>query len=118
MSHIRDLSLQQAPVQYDKRTFCTDGVAINVYLKIPKGMLLPQHSHTYPHHSLILGTVGLYKNGIYSGDVVGPDVVYIEAGVQHSFLAKTDGVMLACIINLHGKDEVELIADAPNFLEN
>ena len=95
------------------------GIFLKTWAVPDAGTLLPQHSHEFSHVSFIVnGAVRVWCGDGLLGDFVAPAVVKIEAQQRHSFLALTDGVVIACIHALEdGEDpaiheEHHLVADA------
>jgi mannose-6-phosphate isomerase-like protein (cupin superfamily) len=89
-----------------------DGIFIK-QIQIPhQGTLLPQHTHTYDHHSMLAkGSVTVFVGDENLGEFVAPTPIFIRKGVRHSFISLEDDVIIYCIHNLHGQDEVDLIAE-------
>ena len=86
----------------------TDGVFIK-QIVIPKaGTYVPQHSHTYDHTSMLaVGTMRVWADGLPLGDFDAPKPIQIKAGVKHTMLAMTDGVVFYCIHNVARTGEVD-----------
>lgn len=92
---------------------CVDDIAIKQIRLDKKGHMVPQHVHTYGHHSMLArGSIRAWADGELLGDFVAPRPIFIAAGKQHTFLALEDGTLLYCIHNLHGESGVTLIAEA------
>jgi hypothetical protein len=89
-----------------------DGIFIK-QIHIPhEGTLLPQHVHTYDHHSMLAkGSVVVFVGDENIGNFHAPTPIFIRKGVQHSFVSLEEDVIIYCIHNLHGQDEVDLIAE-------
>lgn len=87
-----------------------DGIFIK-QIVIPANTIVPQHLHTYDHHSMLAkGKVMAFRGDENLGTFQSPMPIFIKAGVQHSFLALEDSIIY-CIHNLHGEDEVDIIAE-------
>lgn len=82
-----------------------DGVWIKQML-IPKPYdIVPQHSHTYDHISLLAkGSIRAWKDGEFYGDFTAPEGIFIAAGVKHIFQALEPETIIYCIHNTHGED--------------
>lgn len=90
-----------------------DGIFIKQIRLDRKGYTVPQHVHAYDHHSMLAtGAVRAWADGELLGDFVAPRPIFIAAGKQHTFLALEDRTLLYCVHNLHGEDDVTLIAEA------
>lgn len=88
---------------------CVDGIFIK-QISIPKDILIPQHTHTYDHHSMLAkGRVMVWRDDENMGVFDAPMPIFIRAGVRHTFLAMEDA-LIYCIHNLHGKEDVEILA--------
>jgi len=62
------------------------------------GTMLPQHSHEFPHISLIVrGSVRVWCEGEELGEFHAPATVKVAAHRMHAFLTLTDDVVIACI---------------------
>ena len=85
-----------------------DGVAI-VQIVIPQaGTYVPQHSHTYAHTSMLaVGKMRVWAGDECLGDFAAPRAVKIEAGVKHTMMALTNGVVWYCIHNIDRTGVVE-----------
>ena len=105
---LTDESIQ--PIRKDFRT--CDGVQI-IQMHIPrKGTIVPQHSHSYPHTSMLAtGRVRAFKDGELIGEFQSPQIIFIEEHCKHAFISLEDNTIIYCIHNLHGKDEIEIHAE-------
>lgn len=110
-----DLPEKYVPVEQPPEwQVSVDGVFIKQIFLAKKGHTVPQHVHTYDHHSMLAtGAVRVWVDGQYEGEFHAPRPILIRAGKQHTFLALEDKTTLYCIHNLHGKEAVELLAEAP-----
>jgi hypothetical protein len=80
--------------------------------------LLPQHSHEFPHLSLIVaGAVRVWQDGVDLGVFHAPAAVKIPARTFHAFRTLTDGVVIACIHNVDHLEADEPAIHATNDLE-
>ncbi len=89
-----------------------DGIFIK-QIHIPhEGTLVPQHVHTYDHHSMLArGSVIVFVGDENMGVFKAPTPIFIKKGIQHSFLTREDDTLIYCIHNLHGQEEVDIIAE-------
>ncbi len=78
-----------------------DGIGVKE-MRIPHaGSAVPQHSHEYDHITyLAKGSVTVLLDGVPAGDRYAPTAIMVPAGVKHTFVTKTDGVLLLCIHNV------------------
>ena len=78
-----------------------------VYMKeihIPKGKELFNHKHSFTHKSILASGTGIVRTeGGEESVVIGPAVLTINKGVQHSVVAVTD-VIWFCV---HATDETD-----------
>lgn len=84
--------------------FGDDGSGVYIkQTKIPAGVELAMHEHTFTHKSVLChGSVRLSVGGVVR-DVSGPAVLSVAQGVPHRVMALTDCVWL-CI---HATDETD-----------
>jgi hypothetical protein len=85
-----DLSLTEDP----------DGGGVFVkWHRVPlSGTMLPQHSHTYAHVSVIAGgSVTVWEEGDLKGTYHAPASLVIPAGKKHSFLTLVDDTIILCV---------------------
>jgi quercetin dioxygenase-like cupin family protein len=88
------------------------GIYLKTYTVPDAQTLIPQHSHTHPHISLILsGAVRVWCDDRMLGQFIGPATIKIEAKRRHSFLTLTEGVVFACIHATDAVDDDALIHD-------
>lgn len=89
-----------------------DGIAV-VMTTVPKaGTILPQHSHKYPHISVIAsGSVGVWKDGVHIGEFAAKDYLVIEANAKHLFVTRTNDTTTLCIHNVSRHGEIEMIEE-------
>lgn len=96
------------PIEVDMKLL--DGSLFIKTMTVPDaGTVIPQHSHEYPHISLLSrGTIRAWKGGAFMGEFTAdavPVPIVIEARTMHRFETMTPGVVLSCIHALHGQDE-------------
>jgi hypothetical protein len=84
-----------------------DGIWVRFY-DLPKiGLAAPQHSHRHDHVTLLCrGSVRAYKNDMILGTFAAPAMITIPAGDKHLFVALSDNVLLACVHNMKGREEL------------
>lgn len=62
--------------------------------------LIPQHSHKYDHSTVVaVGGVRVWEDGVPKGDHVAPALLFIKAGVKHTFQTLTPETLLLCLHN-------------------
>ena len=84
------------------------GIFLKTWAVPDKGTLLPQHSHEFPHLSLIVsGAVRVWCDCTLLGEFHAPATVKIAAQEKHTFETLTDNVVIACI---HALDDGEDVA--------
>lgn len=91
-------------------------MADDVFIKemhIPKaGTYIPQHSHVYGHTSMLaLGSIRVWKDGVFHGDFKAPAGLFIEAGTKHTFLSLVDETIVYCIHNTSRADLIEVLEE-------
>jgi hypothetical protein len=83
------------------------GIFCKTWSVADAGTLLPQHSHEFPHLSLIVrGSVQVWRDDKDIGDYHAPATVRIPAHTFHKFMTLTDGVVIACIHAVGDADAV------------
>lgn len=89
-----------------------DGIAINQIYLAKTGMIAAKHVHDYSHHTMLAhGSIRVWIDGQQCEDIKAPRPIFVEAGRQHSFQALEDETVLYCIHNLHGADEIDIVAE-------
>jgi hypothetical protein len=97
---------------YGVEIHSTDGIFIKQMVIPTAGTLVPQHSHTFDHLSMLAtGAVRVWKDGVLVGDKVAPCGITIVAGSKHAFLALEDRTTIYCIHNLHGANDVGVLSE-------
>jgi len=82
------------------------GIFCKVWRVADADTALPQHSHEFPHLSLIVrGSVRVWCDAVELGDFHAPATVKIAAHAFHTFLTLTDDVCIACIHAVGDADE-------------
>lgn len=94
-----------------------DGVFIKQMHLPVAGMLVPQHSHTHAHMSMLAhGAVRVGIEGEPAGDFHAPCGIFIAAGKKHLFESLEPDTVLYCIHNLAHMEiaeEYQLVEDMP-----
>ncbi len=94
----------------------SDGVFIkSVYVR-NAGTYMRQHAHTHDHTSMIArGSVFVWKDGKLDDRYKAPRLIFIKAGVWHTFQTLEDDTTILCIHRLgneilekHGLSEADL----------
>lgn len=74
----------------------SEGVFVKKWKMAVRGMIVPQHSHSYDHVSVIVkGTVRIF--GQHAMVLRAPASVLIKAGIKHTFETLTDDVIILCV---------------------
>lgn len=89
--------------------FSADGVFVK-QMVIPKaGTIVPQHSHTYDHLSVLaVGTVEVWRDGVRVGEYTAPAGIVIPAHTKHLFVSLTDGAQIMCVHNTARTGAIEV----------
>lgn len=89
-----------------------DGIAVVMTTVRYAGTMLPQHSHKYPHISVIAsGSVGVWKDGVHIGEFAAKSHLVIEANAKHLFITLADDTTTLCIHNVGRHGEIEMIEE-------
>jgi hypothetical protein len=73
------------------------------------GILVPQHSHSYDHLSMLArGSVRVWKDDVLMGEFKAPHGINIEANCKHRFLSLEPDTIIYCIHNTSRNGEVEI----------
>ena len=107
-------ALEQPP---DIEFHLTDGVFVKqMYLK-QANTFIPQHAHSYSHHSMLAaGAVKVWQDGILMGVYHAPAAILIRANIKHTFMSVKPDTVIYCIHNVTRTGEVEI--NAEHNLEN
>lgn len=94
------------------------GIFCKLWTVADRYTLLPQHSHEFPHISLLVqGEVRVWRDDELVGDFSAPAGIKIDAHTLHSFLTLSDNVTIACIHNAdHADPDGEPVIAAENNL--
>jgi hypothetical protein len=86
-----------------------DGVFIKQMHLKDAGLVVPQHSHTYGHTTLLAhGKLRAWKDDELLGDFDAPAQIYIAAGAKHTFLSLVPNTVAYCIHNVSRTGRVEI----------
>ena len=98
--------MKRAPNQPVGELTLYAGIFCKTWSVADAGTILPQHSHEFPHLSLIVrGSVRVQCGDDDMGEFHAPATIKIAAHAFHTFLTLTDGVMIACIHAVGDADE-------------
>lgn len=97
-------------------------IADEIFIKqmhVPfKDTLIPQHSHSYEHVSMLAaGRVDVWRDGSYWQAFIAPCAIVIAAGVKHTFRTLEDNTIIYCIHNITRTGEVEIAEEHQLSLE-
>ncbi len=87
-------------------------MADNVFIKqmamVHANTVVPQHSHTYDHTSLLAtGSARVWKNGVFWQDIKAPMPIFIKAGIKHTFMSLEPNTVIYCIHNSNGDVSIQ-----------
>lgn len=89
-----------------------DGVFVKTMVIQRAGTHVPQHSHVYPHVSvLVKGKVRLWRDGHYEGQLEAPCGILIPARTKHLFQAMEDGTTMLCVHDIATAEAVEIASE-------
>ena len=108
MSGERLLPVEKQP--YGVEIHMADGIFIKQMTVEKAYTIIPQHSHTYDHTSMIAkGSFRAWKNNVLLGDFTAPTGLLIEAGNKHLFQSLEDHSVIYCIHNVERTGKVEIM---------
>lgn len=86
-----------------------DGVFIK-QMAVPKaGTVIPQHSHTYDHTSMLaVGAVRAWADDKFLGEFAAPTGLTIKANTKHRFETLVDNTIIYCIHNVSRSGDVDV----------
>jgi quercetin dioxygenase-like cupin family protein len=74
------------------------GIYFRSVLLAKAGTVIPQHVHDHDHATFVgSGSVRLWVDGEWAGDVKAGHAIEIKAGREHLFQSLADNTLLACI---------------------
>ena len=89
--------------------FTADGVYIRQGVVAKAGTIIPQHSHVYPHMTMLVkGSMTVWEDDVLVGNRIAPDGIYIKPGVKHAFKTLEDDTIFYCIHNVSRTGKVEI----------
>lgn len=104
-----DLDIEQPPVIEE---VTADGVFIKQITLRLANTIVPQHSHKYDHTSFLSsGSVRVWEDGVYRGELSAPRSILIKAGTMHKFLTLEPMTTILCIHNFLHPDAVAIVAE-------
>lgn len=86
------------------------GLFVKSMLCKKAGTIVPQHSHTYDHLSVVaVGRVLVWAGEQCLGPFEAPAGIEIKAGIKHTFRTLDDNTMVLCIhrVGEDGEPEIE-----------
>lgn len=87
----------------------SDGILIKQMAMDRAGILVPQHSHTYDHTSMLAsGSVRVWQDDVFWQDVKAPLPIFIKAGVKHTFMSLEPSVIY-CIHRTDRTGQVDIL---------
>ena len=93
--------LEQQPESWE--FYGTDDIFIKQMPLAQAGMIVPQHSHTYDHYTMLAtGSMRVIKDGVLVGDFWAPTAIFIERGCKHTLISLEPNTLAYCLHNLHG----------------
>lgn len=96
----------------DHVEFTADGVFVKQMLIPRAGTIIPQHSHAYEHLSMLaLGSVRVWKDGVFDREYTAPEGILIPANVKHTFQSLEDATIIFCIHNVARSEHVEISSE-------
>ena len=107
MSEFRPLRPEESVGTTDLRW--ADGVFGKTIALSHAGLVVPQHSHVYPHVSvLVRGKIRAWAGDNLLGDFEAPVGITIAALVKHKFLTLTEDVIILCVHDIGTAENVEI----------
>ena len=93
--------------------YVDDDLFVKTYGPLRRGDVVQQHSHEYAHATVVVAGSFAVRCGDddYLGVSHAGQIVAIPANTIHTFMAISDGSMLACFHNLHGHGYPSLTKD-------
>lgn len=99
--------MTEQPISTD--IYMADGVFAKTMVIQKADTLVPQHSHTFPHMSvLVRGSVRVWKDGCEIGDYVAPDGIFIPAKSKHTFRSLEDNTIILCVHDIGTAESVSI----------
>lgn len=102
-----DFSIEQ-PIVTD--IILSDDIFVKQHVVTGKGILIPQHAHTYGHSTMLaVGAIRIWCDGDDLGEFEAPTGIFIPALKKHSFLTLSDRTIFYCLHNLLHPDVLKSI---------
>jgi hypothetical protein len=100
----------EQPIETDIKI--SDDIFVKSILVRKSGTMLPQHSHKFPHISLIsAGSVVVYCGNQQIGEFRAPQHVLIPAETKHLFVTREDNTVISCIHRIDRTGEIEVLEE-------
>lgn len=86
-----------------------DGIFIKQMFMDKAGIMVPQHSHSYSHSSMLAtGSVRVWRDGEIIGDFKAPIPIEIPAKCKHMFMSLEPNTVVYCIHRTDRTGEVDI----------
>ena len=104
------MGYQRAAQQPDTtELFMADGIFAKSMVIQRANTVVPQHSHTYAHVSVLArGAVRLWKDEALVGDFHAPAGILIEARAKHTFMSLVDDTAILCVHDIGAAEAVSI----------
>lgn len=101
MVDLKTVKMTPIPIAQDGYEVTTaDGIWIKQYVFPLAGTIVPQHSHLWDHSTaLVSGAMFVWRDGELDRLYEAPSIVFIKAGVKHTFQTVVDHTVILCIHN-------------------
>ncbi len=77
-----------------------DGIWIKQYVFPVAGSIVPQHAHVWDHSTaLVSGAMFVWRDGVLDRRYEAPSVIFIKAGVKHTFQTVENDTVILCLHN-------------------
>jgi len=104
-----DLKFYEVEQPEDWEFAGADGVFIKQMSLPKKGMVVPQHAHTYDHYTMLAtGSLKVIKDGVEMGVFHAPKPIFIAAKAKHLLIAMVDDTLAYCIHRLDEEGNVDI----------
>ncbi len=110
---LKTAKLRPIPIAQDGYEVTTaDGIWIKQYVFPAAGSVIPQHAHVWDHSTaLVRGSMYVWKDGVFDKKYSAPTVIFISAGVKHTFQTIEDDTMILCLHNALRPDVAAVLAE-------
>jgi hypothetical protein len=107
---LQQLAAESQP--YGVEIKIADDIFVKQMVLSQGGTVVPQHSHEHDHLSMLaLGSVSVWKDGVFAGEYTAPCGIHIAARVKHTFVSLSDLVIIYCIHNVSRTGEVDILEE-------